>query len=202
MVSDHAEDRPHITEDPEGEDGRTPTRRQTLAAGGLVLAGVVTGCQGFITDRSGTTTPTEFDHLDDRPIYVDEALDLTVPEAVQVVSEPEDADLILLSDDPDAGPEEAVDWLSDRRAIGLLGDDAQDTWLSWVDSQPYHDAFDPNGVAEGEPAPDLVISWHTGNLVTTRRYGWDRGPDDGKVLTALDESLTDIGQPTGEGSLA
>ena len=146
------------------------TRRGVLATSGTAVAAAVAGCSAL----SGNGTPEEYENLQQRPVYVDDTVELSIPETVQSVDTPEDADLIVIPDTPNIEVSQAVEWLQQRRAIALLGADSQRTWLSWVQSEEYEEAFDPKSIAEGDPEPQLLIAWDTDTVVTTQQYSWGR----------------------------
>ncbi|WP_242695422.1 hypothetical protein [Halomontanus rarus] len=170
------------------------TRRGVLATSGTAVTGALAGCSALSGEEE---TPEEYEHLQQRPVYVDEDVELSIPDTVQIVDVPGDADLIVIQDTPDIEVSKAVEWLEEKRAIALLGGEAQSTWLSWVQSDAYEEAFDPQGFAEGDPEPQLLIAWDTGPLVTTQQYNWGTGPSDSDVLTALNKTLRDIDPRTG-----
>lgn len=165
------------------------TRRRILSSSGLAIVGAVAGCTDLLGDE---TDSDEYEHLQQRPVYIETSIDLAIPDTVQLVDTPADADLIVIPDRPDIEASQAVEWVEQKRAIALLGREAQSTWLSWVDSDVYVEAFDPQGFAEGDPDPELLIAWDTGTVVTTQHYSWGSGPSDSDVLSALNETLGDI----------
>lgn len=88
--------------------------------------------------------------------------------------------------------EQAVEWLADESALTLLGDEAESTWLAWVQSDACADTFDAQGFGDAEPDPDLLVAAAIG--LDTPRYSrtWSDGPRDRDVLRALDETRVDI----------
>lgn len=54
--------------------------------------------------------------------------------------------------------EQAVEWLADESALTLLGDEAESTWLAWVQSDACADTFDAQGFGDAEPDPDLLVA--------------------------------------------
>ena len=174
--------------DPSCDDSEYVTRRGVLATSGTAVVVALAGCSAL----SGEGTPEEYENLQQRPVYFDEDIQLSIPETVQSVDAPGDADLIVIPDTPDIEVSQAVEWLQQKRVIALLGGEAQSTWLSWVQSDAYEEAFDPQGIAEGDPEPQLLIAWDTGSLVTTQQYSWGSGPSDSDVLSGLNETLGEI----------
>jgi len=170
-------------------DGHYVTRRQLLSVSGTAAAGALAGCS---TLSSEETAPDVYDQLEQRPVYVDAAVSLTVPDSVQRVETPDAADLIVLPDTPDTDVTQAVAWLEEMRAIALVGDQSQRTWLSWVQSDAYVEAFDPQGFGEGDPEPQLLIAWNADPLITTQQYSWGSSRSDEDVLSALNETLGEI----------
>jgi len=170
-------------------DSHDVTRRHLLGASGTAATGAVAGCSALSSEE---TAPDTYDHLEQRPVYVDSAVEITVPDSVQLVETPGDADLIVLPDTPEIEVAQAVEWLEETRAIALLGDQSQRTWLSWEQSDAYVAAFDPQGFGEGDPEPDLLIAWNTDPLITTQQYGWGSDPTDSDVLAALNKTLGEI----------
>ena len=102
------------------------------------------------------------------------------------------ADLIVIPDTPDIEVSQAVEWPQQKRVIAILGREEQSTWLSWVQSDAYEEPFDPQGIAEEDPEPQLLIAWDTGSIVTTQQYSWGSGPSDSDVLSGLNETLGEI----------
>lgn len=169
------------------------TRRQVLVTSGTAVAGALAGCSSLNEEE----TPEEYEHLQQRPVYVDEDVELSIPDTVQRVDAPGDADLIVIPDTPDIEVSQAVEWLEEKRAIALLGGEAQSTWLSWVESDAFEEAFDPQAFGEGDPEPQLLIAWDDGSLITQQQYNWVSDPSDNEMLTALNKTLGDIDPRTG-----
>lgn len=165
------------------------TRRHALRSSGIALLGVLAGC----TELVGTEPNSdEYYHLQERSVYVERGVDLTIPEAVQTVAEPEDADLIVLPDTPGIEASQAVEWLEHRRVIALLGGESQRTWLSWRRSDAYVEAFDPSGMGEGDPPPELLLGWYADSMVHTSHHSWGYEPSESDYLAGIDETLEDI----------
>lgn len=173
-----------------GVDAREPTRRRVLAGAGTALASALAGCGMF----SGDDPPDdpEYTRLQRTAIYVDASVDLSVPDDLPSVTATNNADLVVLPGDTGVSAEQAVDWLAADRAIALLGDRAERTWLAWTRSDAYNDAFDGRGSSDAEPDPQLLIAAAVGLHVPTYRHTWGNGPSDRDILQALDEALADI----------
>lgn len=161
---------------------------------GAALVGTVSGCSTVPGPESNDEPADDgsYERLERTAVYVDDGVDLSIPEGVQTVSATNNADLIVVPGDTAVDAEQAVDWLADERVLALLGDDAEKTWLRWARSDVYADAFRGAGVADGEPDPDLLIGAANDVTVTTHRYTWAEGPDDRDVLQGLDEALAEI----------
>lgn len=165
------------------------TRRQALASAGVAFLGAVAGCSG-VTERS----PEEqsYPMLRQTPVYVADGVELSIPENVPTVSATNNADLVLLPGATDVKAQQAVDWLAADRAIALLGEAAEPTWIDWVRSDAYSETFEDRGVADGDPDPQLLVGAAVGLRVPTSRHTWANDPDDHDILAALDEDLADF----------
>lgn len=170
--------------------GPHPTRRQVLAGTAATSVASLTGCTTLRGE--GSTDEPSYERLPQTAVYVDDGVDLTLPDEVETVRGEENADLLLLPDDTGVSADTAVDWLVDERAVALLGDDAQDTWLDWTESEAYRNAFESRGRGEASPAPQLLVGAYGDGHVTTYRKTWANGPDDRDVLAELDEILVEI----------
>lgn len=170
------------------------SRRQTLAGTGATLIGAIAGCASLPVDgfEDEPTESREYERLQRTAVYVDDDVDLSIPDAVPTVSAPNNADLIVLPGATGVSAEQAVDWLADERVLALLGDESESTWLAWARSDVYADAFRGAGVSDSEPDPDLLVAAAVDVTVTTHRYTWAEGPRDRDVLRKLDEALADI----------
>lgn len=171
-------------------DERRLTRRQVLAGAGIAAIGAVAGCSGVGGDDS--PEEQEYTTLYQTPVYVADGVELAFPDEVPIVDAPINADLLVLPGNTDVEAEQAVDWLAADRAIALFGDAAEGTWISWVRSDAYSDTFDDQGVADGEPDPQLLVGAAVGLHVPTYRHTWGSEPQERDVLEALDEDLADI----------
>lgn len=165
------------------------TRRGVLQAGGVVALGAVAGCSALL----GTDPPEDqtYEQLHRTALYVDDGVDLSVPDDVPTVRATTNADLVVLPAETDVEPEQAVDWLADERAVAVLGDGAEGTWLEWARSDAYGDAFGRDGRSDAEPDPTLVVAVAVDTDVTTYRHSWADGPRDRDILRELDETMAD-----------
>lgn len=175
------------------------TRRRMLAG---TVAGFTAGLAGCATlpgdevdGEPSPGTPT-FRRLGETTLHVAAGVDLTVPDRVETVSEPDGADLVVLPDDSDVDAGRAADWLTAGRVVALLGEAAQATWLDWVQSDAFHEAFPSGEHAEAEPAPQLLVGVADDDRVSTYRHTWGNGHSDRDVLEALDEVLVDLAEET------
>lgn len=169
--------------------GPHPTRRRVLAGAAATSIAALAGC----TNLPGEATDEpSYERLPTTPVYLADGVDLTLPDEVETVDGPANADLLVLPDDTDVSADRAVEWLADERAVALLGDGAQDTWLDWTEDDAYISAFGDQGRAEANPAPQLLVGAYDDGLVTTYRKTWGNGPDDQDVLAELDEVLVDL----------
>lgn len=166
------------------------TRRQALAGVGVAVLGAVAGCGKAAPDDA--SADQSYTTLHQTPTYVADGVGLSVPDEIPTVTATNNADLLVLPDDTDVEAEQAVDWLAADRAIALLGDAAERTWLAWARSDAYAETFDDRGFGDGEPDPQLVVGAAVGLHVSTYRHTWGNGPSDRDVLQALDEDLADI----------
>ena len=165
------------------------TRRRAMATLGAAIVGALAGCVGFIENGESSE---EYERLQERPVYFAANVDLSVPDEVWTVDAPTDADLVVLPDTPDTEVSQGVEWIKQGRAIALLGDDAQNTWLSWIQSDVYVETFGREDFGVGEPEPNVLVAWDAGSVVTTSRSTIDSGLTDRTVLSTLDEALGDI----------
>ena len=86
---------------------------------------MLAGCVGLTA--SDEPTDLELERLQTTAVYVDDGVDLTLPEEVETVGARTDADLLVLLGDTDVAAEQAVDWLAADRVLALFGDAAEPT---------------------------------------------------------------------------
>ena len=180
-------------------DAMPPTRRDLLAGAGAGLAALA-GCSGRPSRSTATPTPRTYDRLRRTATYVEEDVDVTLPDGSPTVTAPTNADLVVLPDDAERDPDTVVTWLADDRAVALVGEDSQETWLGWATSEPFRSAF-TGGSARGEPAPDLLVAAARGTTVATHRSTWSDGPTDAELVGGLEDGLQSVTTPapTAEG---
>lgn len=167
------------------------SRRETLYISGVALLSSLSGCPDSLSD---TSTPEEqtFDRLDTTTVYVADSVELSLPPAIQTVTEPSNADLLILPDDTAVDAQRAVEWLLADRIIALLGDDSQPKWLSWVQSDAFRDTFENGGYAKSKPTPYLVVGAKIGQYYKPYSASFGGEPNDQSILRALDDDLVDI----------
>lgn len=182
-----------------GPDARPrATRRRLLAGAGAGLVGGLAGCVGLTDD--GSPDDLRFQRLQTTAVYVDDGVALSMPDEIETVRATNNADLLVLPGDAGVEAEQAVDWLADDRVLALLGDDAEATWLAWARSDAFRDAFENEGLADGDPDPQLLVAATVDLHVPTYRRTWADGPRDRDVLRALDETLVDLAERTPRGT--
>lgn len=170
-------------------------RRRLLAAAGASLAAAVAGCSSLPGMGEDTPADLSFEKLHQTPTYVAEDADLSMPEEVPVV-EANNADLLVLPGDTGVDAQQAADWLAADRAIALLGDAAEPTWIDWERSDAFHQTFENKGYGDSSPDPDLLVGAAVGMRTTTYNRTWSDGPRERDLLRALDETLVDLAQRT------
>lgn len=190
MREDQSVDRSQPSADDRIDVRVSPTRRELIAGAGISTVAALGGCAALPGDDS--TTDLEFERLQRTPVYRADGVELSLPEEVPTVSATNNADLLLLPDEPNVDAEQAVEWLADERVLALLGDAAEGTWLAWVQSDAYTDTFDTEGAADSEPDPDLLAAAAVDLDVTRYGHTWADGPRDRDLLRALDEVLVDV----------
>lgn len=169
-----------------------PTRRRLLQSGGALSIASLAGCSAAF-EGSPTATPTpEYERLPRTAVYTADDVGIRLPEHVQRVEAATNADLAVLHGNPAVDAEQAVTWLADERAVALLGERAQETWLEWTESEAYRDTFGTGGRSESDPAPHLLVAAAVETDVSTYRYSWGDLPSNGEVLRALDDALVEI----------
>lgn len=170
---------------------KTLPRRRFLAATAAAVTTAVAGCSA-LPGTGDTTEELTFDELHQTPTYVADGVDLTLHEEIPTVSATNNADLLLLPGDTDVDAQQAADWLAADRRLALVGDDAEPTWLDWEASEAFQETFDNEGVADGEPDPDLLVGVTFDNRTSTYGRTWADGPRERDLLRALDEIVADI----------
>lgn len=174
------------------------TRRSALHTSSIALFGLFAGCSALSTE-STDSEGLSLERLDTTAVYVDDEVALSMPAEIETVTEPHNADLLVLSGDTNIDGEQAVEWFTDDRIIALLGDSSEATWLSWARSDAFRDAFKNGGSGDSEPDPSLVVGARVGLYVTTHRRSWSGTPRDRDILRALDEVLVAIEKETPPG---
>lgn len=166
-------------------------RRYVLTALGTALTGTLAGCSELSSE--------EYENLQEHPVYIDLNVELSIPDTMQIVDAPKDANLIVIPDTHDIAAPQAVEWLKQKRVIALLGGEAWSTWLSWVETDAYEETFEhPDMVGERLPDSRLVITWPTPAAALTAQYRLESEPSDSDILTALDNTIEDIRPRTTE----
>lgn len=168
------------------------TRRRLLRTVPVLPLSALAGCSAFPMGASSPTPSPDYEHLGSTSIYTSDDVGLRVPDRVATVDAPSEADLIVIHGNPAVDVEQAVTWLVDGRAVALLGDRAQSTWIEWTGSEPYRETFDTTGRSEADPVPHLIVSTAVASSVTTHRYSWGDLSGNGEILEALDDAMDDI----------
>lgn len=177
---------------------KNPTRRRLLQTAGALSTVSLAGCTAMVdSSRTATSTP-EYEHLPQTAVYTDDDVGIRLPESVPRVDAPTNADLVVLHGNPEEEAEQAVDWLAGDRAVALLGDRAQETWLEWAESEAYEETFESNGRAAADPAPHLLVAAASDTDVSTYRYSWGDQPSNGDVVRALDDAMVEMATETPE----
>ena len=175
-------------------------RRKIIYAAGSGLVGAFAGCSSLQTDSKPSDTDEQtFERLDTTAVYVADGIEFTVPPEVETVSRPQDALLLVLPGDTNADTGQAVEWLTDDRTLALWGADAEATWLTWMKSHEFADAFENEGYLDSEGDPRLVVGGTVGQWVIPYRHQWESEPSDRDVFRTLDGSLVDLQNETPPG---
>jgi hypothetical protein len=169
-------------------------RRALLASAVSTVGTTIAGCSAL----GGSNTPEEpFGTLDREAVFVDDAVDLSVPESVSTADDPAAAGLVVFPGDTDRSPTLSAEWLAAGSSVALLGDGCSETWNSWVTTGAFATNFDVMGAEWGQPGADLVVGAAVGlNLVTYGRT-WEEPPSDREVLHELDGIAADVADRTG-----
>lgn len=175
-----------------------PTRRRLLQAAGALPAVTLAGCSAAFDSSEAATATPDYEQLPQTAVYTADDVGIRLPETVERVTAPANADLVVVHGNPSVDAEQAVTWLADERAVALLGDRAQETWLDWAETEPYRDAFGSEGRAAGDPAPHLLVAAASGTDVTTYRYSWGDQPSNADLVRALDDAMADIAEERDE----
>ena len=167
-------------------------RRRLLETMTTLPVVLLAGCSA-LSDSTSTPTPIpSYNHLRNTPVYRSDDVGLRIPDRLPTVEAPTNADLIVIHGNPAVDAEQAVTWLADERAVALLGDSAQSTWIEWTQSGVYRETFDSKGQSEATPEPHLLVAAATGTTATTYRYSWNGLPSNTQLLDALDDAMADI----------
>lgn len=169
----------------------TSRRRFLYTSGTLSIFGLA-GCARLSNSDPSENQSREYDHLTETTIYVADDVGLRLPEDATQTDEPDNAELVVLHGNLAVTAEQVVTWLTEDRVIALLGDQAQQSWLDVVQSDPYSEAFDSEGYGVGDPAPHLLVGVAVEDRTTTYRKSWGNQPSNDDLLGALDETLGDI----------
>lgn len=173
-----------------------PTRRRLLQTACTLPAVSLAGCAAMFEGPQTATSTPEYEQLPRTAVYTADDVGVRLPESVPRVDAATNADLIVVHGNPDVEAEQAVTWLSDERAVALLGDRAQETWLDWARSDAFGDTFESGGLAEADPAPHLMVAAALGTNVSTYRYSWGNQPSNGDIVRALDDAMVEIANET------
>lgn len=165
-------------------------RRRVVAGASAALASLVAGCVSLPDEEP--PADRSFDRLHLTAVYLDDGVDLSLPEEVPTVTATNNADLIVLPGETTVGARQAVDWLAADRVLALVGGSSEATWLDWARSDAYRDTFGGEGGADAEPDPYLLVGAAIGTRTTTYRHSWSDTPRDPDLLRALDEVLVDL----------
>ncbi len=172
------------------------SRRQILRLGGGASISSLAGCSIPLLSDSTKGNGQSFERLHLTAVYVAEGVDLSIPEEVQTVSQPYNAELLILPDETTVAPEHVVEWFAADRIIALLGANAEATWLDWAQTDAVTQHFKNDGVGDAEPDPSLVVAANIDLYLKTYRHSWGSEPRDRDVLQALDEKLVAIANET------
>jgi hypothetical protein len=167
-------------------------RRRLLQATTTLPVVALAGC-GALSDTTPTPSRTpEYEQLVRTPVYVGDDVGFRVPDRIPTVTAPTNADLVVVHANPAVGVEQVVTWLTDDRAVALLGGSAQQTWTEWTQNETYRDTFGAGGRSEADPSPHLLVAAAVDTDATTFRYSWSDLPSNGEILDALEDAMTDI----------
>jgi hypothetical protein len=167
-------------------------RRRFLRTTATLPFVALAGCSSLPESTAPTTDTPTYEQLRNTAVYVGDDVGLSLPETVPRVSAPNNADLLVIHGNASVSAETAVSWLADDRAVALLGEHAQETWTDWARTEEFQNAFDTRGLAEANPAPQLLVGATVGLRATTYRKTWEDQPGNDEIVAALDETMGDI----------
>jgi hypothetical protein len=167
-------------------------RRQFLRTTATLPFVALAGCSSLPERTAPTTDTPTYEQLRNTAVYVGDDVGVRFPESVPTVSTPNNADLLVIHGNASVSAETAVSWLTDDRAVALLGERAQETWTDWARTEEFQNAFDTRGLSEANPAPQLLVGATVELRVTTYRKTWEDQPDNDEIVAALDETMGDI----------
>lgn len=174
------------------------TRRGLLQRASALSILVLAGCSALADRSPSPTLSPEYDQFRRTPTYVSGDVGLRLPEEVPRVESPTNADLVVLHGNPAVDAEEVVTWLADERLVALLGDRAQQTWLTWTQSEAYRDAFGTQARSKSDPSPHLLVAAAIDTAVTTNRFSWPDLPSNSELVQSIEEALDDFATWTPE----
>lgn len=168
------------------------TRRRLLRSTGPLSVLGLAGCASLSNGDPSSSESPGYDHLEGTTIYVAEDVGLRLPADATRADDPGSAELVVLHGNLAVTAEQVVTWLTEGRVVALLGDQAQESWLEVVQSDPYRGAFDSEGHGVGEPAPHLLVAVAVEDRTTTYRTSWGDQPANDDILSALDDTMGEI----------
>jgi hypothetical protein len=174
----------------------TISRRSLLQTTAILPIVTLAGCSAFSESTPAPTQTPQYEQLSTTPLYRSDDIGLRVPDQIPTAEAPSNADLIVLHGAPAATVDQLVTWLTDQRAVALLGDSAQSTWKEWTRSETYRTAFETAGWSESNPEPHLIVATAAETDVTTNRYSWDGLPSNDEILAALADAMAERTTPT------
>ena len=159
------------------------------------LAGCVSGLNSA-SDDSSNKGDSEYDQLQQQVLYVGEDIELQLPDAVQSVSSPDDADFIVLSAATETTAEQVVHWLKDRHGVAVFGtsEEVSGTWDVWAESDAYEEIAGSMRDG-GPPSSDVAMlqsRWYGGSIVSKYVSTWDHNPDNDEIIEKIDRTLREM----------
>jgi hypothetical protein len=171
-------------------------RRSLLAALGAGGLAAVAGCGALAGDGDRPTeTPVRYDYLTARTVYLASGVSLTLPADTPEADDPDDADLLVLPEDPDVDPETGIDWLAAGTGVAFVGSGGQATLIEWLESDAYDEVFGSGGIGEASPPPDFLLAFGIDRqYVSTYGYTWNDtdDPSNRRYLVGIEEALEDL----------